>query len=72
MKNNLRSERLALQWSQTQLADALGVSRQTVHSIETGKYIPSTLLALKIGRLLHKKVEEVFRLDTVEEPTGMN
>lgn len=72
MKNNLRSERLALQWSQTQLADALGVSRQTVHSIETGKYIPSTLLALKIGRLLHKQVEEVFRLDTAEEPPGMN
>ena len=71
MKNNLRSERLALQWTQTQLADALGVSRQTVHSIEAGKYIPSTLLALKIACLLAKQVEEVFRLDPGEQPPGI-
>lgn len=72
MKNNLRSERLALQWTQAQLADSLGVSRQTVHSIETGKYIPSALLALKIACLLRKRVEEVFRLDPDEEPPSMS
>lgn len=69
MKNNLRTERLDLKWTQTQLADALGVSRQTVHSIEVGKYIPSTLLALKIARILEKPVESIFQLDSNEIPS---
>lgn len=51
-------------WTQQDFADKLGVSRQTIFSIEVGKYIPSTLLALKMSVLLQKKVEELFFLDT--------
>jgi putative transcriptional regulator len=46
--------------SQQALADAVGVTRQTIFSIEKGKFIPSTLLALKIARFFHKAVEDIF------------
>ena len=46
-----------------QLADAVGVSRQTVNAIESGRFIPSTVLALKVARLFGKPVEEVFLLE---------
>lgn len=46
--------------SQEELADAIGVTRQTIHSIEKGKFIPSTLLAFKIAKYFGKNVEEVF------------
>jgi putative transcriptional regulator len=46
--------------SQQALADALGVTRQTVFSIEKGKFVPSTLLALKIARFFQRPVEEIF------------
>ena len=46
--------------SQQNLADAVGVTRQTIFSIEKGKFIPSTLLALKIARFFHKPVEDIF------------
>jgi putative transcriptional regulator len=48
--------------SQEELADAIGVTRQTIHSIEKGKFIPSTLLAFKIAKYFGKNVEEVFFL----------
>lgn len=48
--------------SQEELADAIGVTRQTIHSIEKGKFIPSTLLAFKIARFFKKDVEEIFFL----------
>lgn len=48
--------------SQEALAEAIGVTRQTIHSIEKGKYIPSTLLAFKIAKFFEIKVEEVFYL----------
>lgn len=49
--------------TQQQLADAVGVSRQTVNAVESGKFVPSTVLALKMARLFSKSVEEIFVLD---------
>lgn len=46
--------------SQEALANAIGVTRQTIHSIEKGKFVPSTLLALKIAKFFNKSLEEVF------------
>lgn len=63
MKNRIRVERAERRMTQQQLAEAVGVSRQTVNAIEAGKFIPSTLLALKIARLFEKSVEAVFQLD---------
>jgi len=60
MKNKLREMRVAKQWSQSDLAEQLGVSRQTVNAIETEKYDPSLPLALKIGRLFKQSVEDIF------------
>lgn len=63
MKNNIRVARAEVRMTQQQLAEAVGVSRQTVNAIESGKFIPSTLLALKLARQLGKRVEELFTLD---------
>ena len=63
MKNQLRELRTAKNWSQGELADKLGVSRQTINAIETEKYDPSLPLALKIGRLFKKPVESIFETD---------
>ncbi len=63
MKNRIRVERAEVRMTQQQLADAIGVSRQTVNAIETGRFIPSTLLALKIARQFGKPVEAVFQLE---------
>ena len=60
MKNKLRELRTAREWSQSELGDKLGVSRQTVNAIETEKYDPSLPLAFKIARLFKKPVEEIF------------
>ena len=49
--------------TQQQLAEAVGVSRQTVNAIESGRFIPSTVLALKVARLFGKPVEQVFILE---------
>lgn len=66
MKNRIRVERAEVRMTQQQLADAIGVSRQTVNAIETGRFVPSTLLALKIARQFGKPVEEVFQLEEGE------
>ena len=63
VKNRLKVLRAEHDWSQQQLADELGVSRQTINAIETEKYDPSLPLALKIGRLFGQCVEEIFALD---------
>ena len=63
MKNTVRVERAILDITQQQLADAIGVSRNTINSIESGKYFPSTVLALKIARHFGKPVDSIFQLD---------
>jgi putative transcriptional regulator len=60
MKNCIRERREALGWSQTELADRLDVSRQTIHAIETGKYDPSLPLAFKLARLFGAAIETLF------------
>ena len=60
MKNRLRVLRAERNWSQADLAERLEVSRQTVNSIETGKYDPSLPLAFRIARLFGMKIEDVF------------
>ena len=66
MKNKLRIERSKLQITQADLAAAIGVSRQSIHAIESGKYIPSTLLALKLSRYFSCKVEDLFELEETD------
>ena len=63
MKNNIRVERAIKDITQADLAREVGVSRQTINSIESNKYIPSTVLALKIARVFGKPLEEIFQLD---------
>lgn len=63
MRNVVRQLRLAQGLSQAALGDALGVSRQTVNSIETGRYLPSLPLAIALARFFDKTVEEVFDVD---------
>ena len=60
MKNRLKVLRAERDWSQADLADRLAVSRQTINSIETGKYDPSLTLAIRIGKLFARPVEEIF------------
>jgi len=60
MKNRLRELRAAKEWSQSDLAERLGVSRQTVNAIETEKYDPSLPLAFKVARLFKMSIEEIF------------
>ena len=66
MKNNIRVERAIVKISQQQLADAIGVSRQTINAIESQKYVPSTVLSLKIARFFKRPVEEVFKLEETD------
>lgn len=64
MTNNLKVERAIHNMTQSDLAEAIGVSRQSIHAMEKGKYIPSTVLALKLAKLFKKTVEELFQLDS--------
>ncbi len=64
MTNRLRVLRAERQWSQAALAERLGVSRQTVNAIETGRYDPSLPLAFKIADVFGQRIEEIF------DPTG--
>lgn len=66
MINRLRVLRAEHGWSQAEVADRLGVSRQTVNAIETGKYDPSLPLAFGIARLFGKTIEEIFDPGPVE------
>lgn len=63
MKNNIKVERAIKNITQKELADVISVSRQTINAIETGKYIPSTVLALKIAKFFGKTVDDIFTLE---------
>ena len=63
MRNDVRERRLGRGLSQAELAKAVRVSRQTINSIETGKYVPSLPLALALGRFFGVPVEEMFDAD---------
>lgn len=63
MRNDVRELRLAAGLSQRELGEVLQVSRQTVNSIETGRYDPSLPLAIAIARHFHRTVEEIFHVD---------
>ncbi|MCU7695340.1 helix-turn-helix transcriptional regulator [Haoranjiania flava] len=63
MKNNIRVERAIKGITQEELANKISVSRQTINAMEAGKYVPSTVLALKIARYFGKKVEDIFTLE---------
>jgi putative transcriptional regulator len=63
VKNRLKVLRAERNWSQQDLANELGVSRQTINAIETEKYDPSLPLAMKIARLFTQSVEAIFTLD---------
>ena len=63
MKNNLKVERAIANITQEELAKKISVSRQTINAMENNKYVPSTLLALKIARVFGKPVEEIFELE---------
>lgn len=66
MKNNIRVERAIKRMTQQQLAEKTGVTRQTINAIEAGKYVPSTVLSLKISAVFGKKLEEVFQLEEAD------
>jgi putative transcriptional regulator len=63
MKNTIKIERAVKNITQEDLAKKIGVSRQTINAMEAGKYVPSTVLALKIAKYFDKKVEDVFELE---------
>ena len=63
MNNKIRVARAEVRMTKQQLADAAGVSRQTINAIESGKFVPSTVLALKMARIFGKQVEEIFQLE---------
>ncbi|NQV38316.1 MAG: helix-turn-helix transcriptional regulator [Candidatus Marinimicrobia bacterium] len=66
MKNEIRVWRAKRDITQAQLAQAVGLSRQTIHSIERRKYVPSVLSALKIAAFFEIRVEEIFYLERKE------
>ncbi len=63
MKNMIKVERARHDLTQADLAEKIQVSRQTIHAIEKGKFVPSTILALKMARFFEIKVEELFILE---------
>lgn len=63
MKNRLKVARAELDITQDELAKHIGVSRQTINAVESGKYVPSTVLALKMAQVFGKSVEEIFMLE---------
>ncbi|WP_250432422.1 helix-turn-helix transcriptional regulator [Hanstruepera flava] len=66
MKNNLKVERAIHNLTQADLAERIGVSRQSINAMEKNKYVPSTVLALKIAKLFNKPVEDIFFLEETD------
>ena len=63
MKNKVKLNRVMRDFTQIDLAEKMGVSRQTVHAIESGKYVPSTVLALKICSIFEADIASIFELE---------
>ncbi len=63
MKNTIKIERAIANITQAELAEKIGVSRQTINAIESNRFVPSTVLALKLSRLFNKTVNEIFQLE---------
>lgn len=63
MENKIRVARAERRMTQQQLADQTGVSRQTINAIESGKFVPSAIVAMKIARVFERPVEEIFSLE---------
>jgi putative transcriptional regulator len=70
VRNRIRVLRAERAWSQAELAARLGVSRQTVNAIETGKHAPSLPLAFGLARAFDCRIEAIFELDTAQPPLG--
>lgn len=70
MRNKIKIERAIKDITQDELAKLIGVSRQTINSIEKNRYVPSTVLALKISKVFGKTVNEIFELE--DEDLGNN
>lgn len=66
MKNNVKVQRAIHNLTQQDLAERIGVSRQTINAMEAGKYVPSTVLALKLAKLFEKDVTEIFELEATD------
>ncbi|HWQ45229.1 MAG TPA: helix-turn-helix transcriptional regulator [Longilinea sp.] len=67
LHNSIKVQRAKHDLTQEQLADRIGVTRKTINTIETGKYVPSTVLALRLARVFRISVEELFQLDETEK-----
>jgi putative transcriptional regulator len=63
MKNLIKVERAKKNWTQEFLANKIGISRQAINAIEAGKFVPSTLLALKMAKVFETTVEAIFQLE---------
>lgn len=63
MTNTIKVERAKKNWTQSDLAEIIGISRQSINAIETGRFIPSTVLALKMAKVFGVNVELIFQLD---------
>lgn len=66
MKNTIRVQRAIKNITQAELADLIQVSRQTINTIESGKYVPSTVLALKMAKVFGVPVEQIFELEEID------
>jgi len=66
MKNNLKVQRAIHNLTQQDLAERVNVSRQTINALEAGKYVPSTVLALKLAKLFEKTVDDIFELEATD------
>ena len=66
MKNNIKVERAIKGLTQEDLAKKVSVTRQTINAMEANKYVPSTVLALKIAKVFNKSVEEIFSLEKTD------
>ena len=66
MKNRLKVARAEMDLTQEELAQRIGVSRQSINAIESGRYVPSTVLALKMAQVFGKLVEEIFFLEDTD------